>query len=96
MELVFSLAQRTLVSKAKTWYVNANVKDKPQGLTIFTGGFLKYREFCAAVAQGGYRDFAFEPRSGETTRSGGRSLGARMGRVTKAIVRKATLSRAQS
>jgi len=44
----------------KTWWVGANVKDKPQGLTLFTGGFLKYREHCAAAAQGGYRDFVFE------------------------------------
>jgi cation diffusion facilitator CzcD-associated flavoprotein CzcO len=60
MELVFRLAQRSLLSKAKTWYVGANVKDKPQGLTLFTGGFPKYREHCAAAAQAGYRDFIFE------------------------------------
>ena len=65
MDLVFMLAERTLVSKAKTWYVNANVKDKPQGLTIFTGGFLKYREYCAAEVQAGYRDLAFERRASE-------------------------------
>ncbi len=59
MDVVRALAQRTLVSKAKTWYVGANVKDKPQGLTIFTGGFNKYREHCAAAAQDGYRNFAF-------------------------------------
>lgn len=59
MDIVRALAQRTLVSKAKTWYVGANVKDKPQGLTIFTGGFNKYREHCAAAAQDGYRSFAF-------------------------------------
>jgi len=60
MDLVYALSQRTLLTKAKTWYVGANVKDKPQGLTLFTGGFLKYREHCAAAAQGGYRDFVFE------------------------------------
>lgn len=64
MELVHALAQRTLVSKAKTWYVGANVKDKPQGLTIFTGGFKKYQEYCAAVAEQGYRDFSFERLDG--------------------------------
>ena len=65
MDLVLSLAPRTLVSKANTWYLNANVKDKPQGLTIFTGGFLKYREYCAAQAQSGYRDFALERAAAE-------------------------------
>jgi cation diffusion facilitator CzcD-associated flavoprotein CzcO len=63
MELVFRLAQRSLLSKAKTWYVGTNVKDKAQGLTLFTGGFPKYREYCAAVIQAGYRDFVFERRS---------------------------------
>lgn len=60
MELVFRLAQRSLLSKAKTWYVGTNVKDKAQGLTLFTGGFPKYREYCAAAIQAGYRDFVVE------------------------------------
>ena len=60
MELVNTLSQRTLLSKAKTWYVGANVTGKPQGLSLFTGGYLKYREHCAAVAQDGYRGFEFE------------------------------------
>ena len=60
MDVVYALSQRTLLSKAKTWYVGANVKDKPLGLTLFTGGFLKYREHCAAAAQDGYRGFVFE------------------------------------
>ena len=62
MDLVYELSQRTLLSKAKTWYVGANVKDKPQGLTMFTGGFAKYVEHCAAAAKDGYRSFRFEPR----------------------------------
>lgn len=62
MDLVYELSQRTLLSKAKTWYVGANVKDKPQGLTMFTGGFLKYTECCAAAAKDGYRNFHFERR----------------------------------
>jgi len=60
MEIVFKLAERTLVSKAKTWYVGANVAGKPQGLSLYTGGFKNYRDHCAAAAQSGYRDFAFE------------------------------------
>jgi len=60
MELVQALAQRTLMLKAKTWWVGANVQGKPQGLTMFVGGFHKYREYCAAAAQDGYRNFSFE------------------------------------
>jgi hypothetical protein len=59
MDIVFQLSQRSLILKAKSWWVGANVKDKPQGLTLFTGGFQKYREYCAAAAQG-YVGFAFE------------------------------------
>ncbi len=62
MTLVGNLAQRSLLRKAKTWYLGTNVKDKPQGLTLFTGGFLKYREHCAAASQDGYRKtMAFLP-----------------------------------
>ena len=61
MGLVHTLSQRTLLTKAKTWYVGANVSGKPQGLTLFTGGFLKYRELCAAAVQDNYRGFMFEP-----------------------------------
>lgn len=64
MSLVATLAQRSLVSKAKTWYVGANVRDKPQGLTLFTGGFGKYRELCSAAVQDGYRGFVFGQKKG--------------------------------
>jgi cation diffusion facilitator CzcD-associated flavoprotein CzcO len=60
MALVGGLAQRSLILKAKSWWVGANVQGKPQGLPMFTGGFHKYREHCAAAATDGYRSFAFE------------------------------------
>lgn len=60
MNLVRALAARSLVNKAKTWWVGANVKGKPQGLTLFTGGFHKYREHCTAAADSGYKDFVFD------------------------------------
>lgn len=59
MDIVYALAQRSLLTKAKTWYVGANVQDKPLGLTLFTGGFAKYREYCAAAAHNNYGDFSF-------------------------------------
>jgi cation diffusion facilitator CzcD-associated flavoprotein CzcO len=61
MEHVYTLAQRSLLTKAQTWYVGANVSGKAKGLSLYTGGFAKYREHCAAAAQDGYRNFTFEP-----------------------------------
>ncbi len=60
MDLVVTLANRTLINKAKTWWVGANVAGKPMGMTQFMGGFPKYREYCAAAAQNGYRDFVLD------------------------------------
>jgi cation diffusion facilitator CzcD-associated flavoprotein CzcO len=59
MAIVFATAKPSLINKAKTWWVGANVRNKPQGITMYTGGFHKYREHCAAAADG-YRGFAFE------------------------------------
>lgn len=60
MEEVRALSERTLMSKAQTWYVGANVAGKAQGLTLFTGGFAKYAEHCRVAAQNGYPDLMFE------------------------------------
>ena len=60
MGVVQGLAQRSLINKAKTWWVGANVPGKSQGLTMFIGGFAKYRELSAAAAANGYSGFAFE------------------------------------
>jgi len=61
MDVVKGLAQRSLINKAKTWWVGANVPGKSQGLTMFIGGFAKYRELSAAAASNEYGGFAFEP-----------------------------------
>jgi len=61
MKIVAELSQHSLLNKAKTWYLGANVKDKPQGLTMFTGGFPKYREHCTMATQDNYQaNFSFE------------------------------------
>jgi cation diffusion facilitator CzcD-associated flavoprotein CzcO len=60
MDIVKSLAQNSLITKAKTWWVGANVEGKPQGLTLFIGGFQKYSEYCRAAAQDDYSNFHFE------------------------------------
>ncbi|MES2337403.1 MAG: NAD(P)/FAD-dependent oxidoreductase [Pseudomonadota bacterium] len=61
MATVRSLAETSLLSQAKTWYVGANVEGKAQGLTLYTGGFARYRDTCLAVAADGYRGLVFEP-----------------------------------
>ena len=59
MQIVYNLAQRSLLTKAKTWYMGTNVAGKAQGLSLFTGGFPKYREYCNQAMQGGWRDLQF-------------------------------------
>ena len=63
MAQIHALASRSLMLKAKTWWVGSNVKGKPQGMLMFTGGFHKYREACEAVAANGYRDLVFNTGS---------------------------------
>ncbi|MFC6282694.1 MULTISPECIES: flavin-containing monooxygenase [Polaromonas] len=60
MDVVRGLAQSSLINKAKTWWVGANVPGKSQGLTMFIGGFAKYRELCAAAASNEYGGFVFQ------------------------------------
>ena len=60
MAMVAELAAPSLIRKANTWWVGANVKGKPTGLTMFVGGFNKYRDLCADAAQAGYKDFTFK------------------------------------
>lgn len=59
MDVVRGLARSSLINKAKTWWVGANVPGKSQGLTMFIGGFAKYRELCAAAASNEYGGFVF-------------------------------------
>lgn len=59
MDHVRGLAELTFLSKAKTWFVGANVEGKPHGLIMFTGGFFKFNEACTAVVRDGYRGLAF-------------------------------------
>lgn len=60
MKLVLTLAEKSLIRKANTWWVGANVKGKPQGLTMFIGGFHKYRELCEAAAKNRSANFRFD------------------------------------
>ncbi|WP_380787790.1 flavin-containing monooxygenase [Sphingomonas sp. R86521] len=61
MAIVADLAEKTMLSKANTWYTGGNVEGKTRGLTMFTGGFAKYNEHCQAAVDGGYAELVFEP-----------------------------------
>ncbi|GLT12041.1 oxidoreductase [Sulfitobacter porphyrae] len=60
MDHVRALAAPSLIRKANTWWVGSNIKGKPTGLTMFIGGFDKYKAHCDAAAANGYADFIFE------------------------------------
>ncbi|MEH3159210.1 MAG: hypothetical protein PGN08_09970 [Sphingomonas taxi] len=78
MDLVAELAEKTLLSKANTWYTGGNIAGKTRGLTMFTGGFANYSEHCRA---GGGRGV-----SGTRLRTGQRAgRGVRLGRPTHSV-----------
>lgn len=60
MDEVRSLAELTLVSKANTWYTGGNISGKPRGLTVYTGGFKRYRDSCDVVAANGYEPLVLD------------------------------------
>lgn len=56
MEIVPALASKSPVCRAQTWWVGSNVKGRLTGLTMFVGGFNKYREHFDAAVANGYAD----------------------------------------
>ncbi|MDP3745732.1 MAG: NAD(P)/FAD-dependent oxidoreductase [Phenylobacterium sp.] len=60
LDAISALAEKSLMPKANTWYVGANVAGKPRVFSLYSGGFNKYREICEAVTADGYRGFSFE------------------------------------
>ena len=54
---VNELASRTLMPKAASWYMGANVPGKPRVFMPFIGGVGRYREICDAVVADDYRGF---------------------------------------
>ena len=60
MRLVSDIASRSLMPKANTWYVGANIPGKARFFPIFAGGLNRYRDMCSESAAAGYRGFAFD------------------------------------
>lgn len=54
---VKEVADRTLVPKANSWYVGANIPGKPRVFMLYVGGFDKYKRRCDQVAANGYEGF---------------------------------------
>ncbi len=55
---VAEIADFTLVSKANSWYMGANVPGKPRVFMPYLGGVGPYRQQCDEIAAAGYRGFA--------------------------------------
>jgi hypothetical protein len=51
------VADRTLVPKANSWYLGANIPGKPRVFMIYVGGFDKYKRRVDRVTANGYEGF---------------------------------------
>ena len=56
---VYDLAASTLLMKANSWYLGANVPGKPRVFMPYVGGLDAYRDKAEAIANDGYRGFCF-------------------------------------
>ncbi len=56
------VAHSTLLPESATWYMGANIPDKPRVFLPYLGGLGPYREKCDEVAENGYQGFAFANR----------------------------------
>ena len=57
VEHVNEVAGRTLYPLANSWYLGANIPDKPHVFMPYLGGVGVYRQKCMEVAAGGYTGF---------------------------------------
>jgi hypothetical protein len=55
---VREVVERTLLTRANSWYIGANVPGKPRVFTPYVGGVGAYRKKCDEVAANGYAGFA--------------------------------------
>ena len=56
---VYDLAASTLMMRANSWYLGANVPGKPRVFMPYVGGLDVYRDQAEAIAHDGYRGFRF-------------------------------------
>jgi cation diffusion facilitator CzcD-associated flavoprotein CzcO len=60
MALLTEIASKSLIPKAKSWYVGANIPGKANFFPIFAGGFSRYNEMCRQSASAGYAGFTID------------------------------------
>lgn len=51
------MANKTLLPKADSWYMGANIPGKPRVSLMYIGGFPNYSKQCNAAAVNGYKGF---------------------------------------
>jgi cyclohexanone monooxygenase len=61
VEHVNVVAHRTLFPLAASWYMGANIPDKPRIFMPYVGGAGVYRQICDKVVADGYKGFRFHP-----------------------------------
>jgi cyclohexanone monooxygenase len=75
-----AVAAATLLPKANSWWMGANVPGKPAVLLPYAGGVGLYRQQCDRVREDGYEGFAFDgeavPLSGEHGAAVGTAIAA--------------------
>ena len=59
---IAEVADTTLFPTVDSWYMNANLPDKPRVFTAYFSGMHTYAEVCADVAKDDYRGFAIRSR----------------------------------
>jgi hypothetical protein len=64
---VAEVVNATLMPEANSWYMGANIADKPRRFMPYLApeGVGGYRKKCAEVAEKGYEGFELASRSGE-------------------------------
>ena len=60
---VEAVGNTTLFPSADSWYIGANVLNKPRHLLFYFGGLIVYRQKCNDVARKGYEGFTLTPVS---------------------------------
>ena len=56
---VADMAEKTLYTKANSWYMGANVPGKPRVFLMYIGGLDRYVERCDKIVSDGYAGFNF-------------------------------------
>lgn len=59
VEHVAEVSKDSLMGRANSWYVGANIPGKPRVVTPYAGGQPLYRERCEAIKNAGYEGFVF-------------------------------------